>query len=127
MNISTSPYPGLVTDFQSIFLSLSCLANGESIIKENIFDNRFAHVSELQKMGAKIVISENNTKATITGITTLQGANVIAPDLRSGAALVIAGLAAKGETIISNYHYIKRGYQNLVQKLQNCGACITEI
>ncbi|RKY72371.1 MAG: UDP-N-acetylglucosamine 1-carboxyvinyltransferase [Candidatus Latescibacterota bacterium] len=119
-NVTTEVYPGFPTDMQPIITPLLVLADGESMIKETIFDNRFNHVPELRKMGADIEI-EGDT-AIVNGVDRLRGAQVTASDLRAGAALVLAGLAAKGETVIDNVYQIDRGYKNIDGKLRGVGA-----
>ena len=121
-NIKTMPYPGFPTDMQSQFASLFCVANGTSIIVETIFENRFKYVNELIRMGANITV-EGRT-AIIQGVNHLNGAIIETKDLRGGAALVIAGLLAHGETNISGIHFLERGYENFVNKLQLIGAKI---
>lgn len=125
VDIKTMPYPGFPTDMQSIFASILTLAKGSSIITENIFESRYKYVQELLKMGAKITV-EGKT-AIIKGTKKLYGANTTATDLRGGAALVTAALAAKGTTQIQNIEYILRGYEKLEQKLQALGADIKTI
>ena len=120
--IKTMPYPGFPTDMQAIFSTALMVAKGTSIIQENIFENRFKYVQELKRMGAKTQL-QNNT-LIITGIRKLQGANVESTDLRGGAALVIAGLVAKGTTQVSKLEYLLRGYENLDEKLITLGANI---
>ena len=120
IDIKTMPYPGFPTDMQSVFASMLSVAKGTSIVVENIFESRYKYISELQKMGAKVQI-EGKT-AIIKGVKHLNGAEVEAKDLRGGAALVLAGLNAKGRTKISNVQYIQRGYENLEEKLKNIGA-----
>ena len=122
IEIKTMPYPGFPTDLQSIFGSMLCTAKGTSIITENIFENRFRYVQELNRMGAKIK-TEGKT-AIINGVKKLTGANVNSTDLRGGAALIIAGLAAKGTTRINNINYILRGYEKIDDKLKALGASI---
>ncbi len=122
INIKTLPYPGFPTDMQSQFTALLSIANGTSIVVENIFENRFKYVNELIRMGANIVV-EGRT-AIIQGVDTLKGAMVEIKDLRGGAALVLAGLMADGESKISGIHYLERGYENIVEKLQLLGAKI---
>ena len=122
VNIKTSPYPGFPTDLHpqmSVFLTR---ANGVSKITEGIWELRFQYVDELKKMGAHIKL-ENRT-AVIEGVCSLKGAKVVASDLRAGAALVLAGLAARGETQVYNTHYIDRGYEKLEEKLTKLGAKI---
>ncbi len=120
--IVTAPYPGFPTDAQSLFLALLTIADGTSTICETIFTSRFKAAKELIKMGASICICHD--KATINGVPFLQGTHVTATDLRGGAALVIAGLAAKGTTIIDNVCYIDRGYENIAKTLHQLGADI---
>ena len=122
VDIKTMPYPGFPTDMQSVFASILTVAKGTSIVVENIFENRFKFMAELKKMGAKIT-TEGKT-AVIKGTRKLSGSKVISTDLRGGAALVTAGLVAKGKTEITNIEYILRGYENLDKKLRNLGANI---
>ena len=122
LNIKTIPYPGFPTDMQAQLMSLLCLGNGKSIIKEDIFENRFLHVSELKRMGANIKIK--NKSAYIQGIKNFTGAEVMATDLRASVSLVLAGLAAKGTTIVNRIYHLERGYEDLVKKLKKCGALI---
>lgn len=122
VDIKTMPYPGFPTDMQSIFGTSLTLAKGTSMIVENLFENRYKYTQELIRMGAKITI-EGKT-AVIKGVKRLYGANVKATDLRGGAALVMAGIAAKGETKIENIEYILRGYEKFDQKLKNLGIDI---
>lgn len=121
-NIKTMPYPGFPTDMQSQFTALLSLANGTSIVVENIFENRFKYVNELIRMGANITIEGRS--AIIQGVKKINGATIETKDLRGGAALVIASLAAEGESKISGVHYLERGYENFVNKLQLLGAKI---
>lgn len=120
--IMTMPHPGFPTDMQPQISALLATVNGTSVIKDEIFDNRFRYVSELRRMGADISVDQKS--AIIQGGEKLKGAPVIAPDLRAGAALIIAGLAAEGVTEIQDIHYIERGYENIVEKLQSLGADI---
>ena len=117
------PYPGFPTDMQSVFASMLTTARGTSVVIENIFENRYKFMSELKKMGAKITI-EGKT-AIIKGVRKLSGAKVSSTDLRGGAALVLAGLVAKGKTQVTNIEYILRGYEGLEKKLRKLGANIT--
>lgn len=121
-DIKTLPYPGFPTDMQAQFMLLLSVANGTSVINETIFENRFMHANELLRMGANIKI-EGNT-AIVNGLNNLTGTKVKATDLRAGAALILAGLIADGETEISEVHHIKRGYADIVEKLQSVGANI---
>ncbi len=123
MNIVSSPYPGFPTDMQAQFMAGCCAAKGISVINETVFENRFLHVSELKKMGADITV-EGKT-AVITGRGSLCGADVCATDLRAGAALCIAGLIAKEQTVIKDIYHLDRGYENLEGKLKKLGACIS--
>ena len=122
VDIKTMPYPGFPTDMQSIFGATLTTAKGTSVIVENIFENRYKYMSELQKMGAKVQI-EGRT-AIIKGVKKLNGTQVEARDLRGGAALVVAALGAKGRTKVNNIEYIKRGYEKLEEKLRILGANI---
>ena len=123
--ISSRPYPGFPTDMQAQVMASLCCADGTSYIEENVFENRFKHVSELNKMGANIVINEN--LAIINGVNRLHGENINIRDLRGGAALVLAALSAEGRTIANNTEHINRGYENFAKKLRDLGADITEI
>ena len=120
LELKTMPYPGFPTDLQQVFSAMLTKANGTSIIIENIFESRYKFMSELRKMGAKVTI-EGKT-AIISGIRKLNGTTVICTDLRGGAAMVIAGIMAKGRTKIENIDYILRGYENLDTKLNSIGA-----
>jgi len=124
-DIATLPYPGFPTDLQTQFMALLALANGTSIITENVFENRFMFVNELNKMGSDIKTKERH--AIINGILHLQGASVKAPDLRGGAALVIAGLAANGVTEVTDIYHIDRGYHSFEHKLKALGADIERV
>lgn len=123
--VKTLPYPGFPTDMQPQIAVTLGLSSGMSIVKETIFENRFKYVDELTRMGANIQV-EGNT-AIIDGVTKYTGARITAPDLRAGAALVMAGLAAEGITIIDEIRYIERGYEDFPQKLQNLGAQIEKV
>lgn len=124
-DIKTMPYPGFPTDMQAQFMALMTVADGTSLITENIFENRFMHVAEMRRMGANIKI-EGST-ATVKGVKSLKGAPVMATDLRASASLVLAGLAAKGETLIDRVYHIDRGYQQIEEKLKLLGAKIRRI
>ena len=125
INLNTKPYPGFPTDLQAQIMILMCKANGLSSIRENIFENRFMHVSELNRMGADIVIKGN--KAFIRGNVEFNGAEIMATDLRASVSLVLAGLIAKNTTIINRIYHLDRGYENLEYKLSKCGANIKRI
>ena len=122
VDIKTMPYPGFPTDMQSVFAGMLVNAKGTSMIIENIFENRYRYIPELKKMGAKVTI-EGRT-AVITGVRKLSGTTVKSTDLRGGAALVTAALAAKGNTTVTNIEYILRGYENIDKKLSKLGANI---
>lgn len=122
IDIKTMPYPGFPTDMQSVFTSAIITAKGTSVIVENIFENRYKYIAELKRMGAKATI-EGKT-AIIKGVKKISGTTVNSTDLRGGAALVLAGLVAKGKTKVNNIEYILRGYENLDKKLTNLGARI---
>ena len=125
INISTKPYPGFPTDLQAQLMVLMTQANGLSKIKENIFENRFMHVPELKRMGAKIEIK--NKTAYVFGPTKLTGAEVMATDLRASVSLVLAGLIAENRTIVNRIYHLDRGYEFLERKLKNCKAKIKRI
>ncbi|MGL5053616.1 MAG: UDP-N-acetylglucosamine 1-carboxyvinyltransferase [Cetobacterium sp.] len=125
VNATTMPHPGFPTDLQSPMMTLMCLVNGKSEIKETIFENRFMHVPELSRMGANI--STDSNTAIITGINNFCSAEVMASDLRAGASLILAGLLANGETIVNRIYHVDRGYENLEVKLTALGANIERI
>ncbi len=125
VDIITEPYPGFPTDLQAQFMALMCLADKKSTITETIFPDRFMHVDELRRLNAKI--DRRLNKAFVHGVDELSGANVMATDLRASAALVLAGLAAKGETVISRIYHIDRGYERIEKKLQKIGADIVRM
>lgn len=123
--IRTMPYPGFPTDVQSIITPLLCKAAGTSIVCENLFENRFKHVTELNKMGADVRVIERN--AVIRGVDKLYGTNVFAYDLRGAASLIIAGLCAEGNTIVDGIEYLDRGYDNFIENLNKMGAEISYV
>ena len=125
VDISTAPYPGFPTDLQAQIMALLTLSKGKSKLQENIFENRFMHAPELNRMGANILV-EGGT-ATIQGVRTLKGAPVMATDLRASVSLILAGLAAQGETVISRVYHLDRGYENVCTKLSDCGAKIRRL
>jgi UDP-N-acetylglucosamine 1-carboxyvinyltransferase len=125
LNIKTLPYPGFPTDMQAQFMSLMALADGTSVINETIFENRFTHVAELRRMGADIQIEGRS--AIVKGVPKLSAAPVMATDLRASASLILAGLAAEGQTVISRIYHLDRGYDNIEQKLSALGADIKRI
>ncbi|MBQ6607695.1 MAG: UDP-N-acetylglucosamine 1-carboxyvinyltransferase [Firmicutes bacterium] len=124
-DIKTLPYPGFPTDMQSPFMAFLTICNGKSTVIETVFENRFMHVSQLNKMGASIETAGN--RASIKGNAMLRGSQVMATDLRAGAAMVLAGLVAEGETEISEIYHIERGYENFIEKFAALGADITRV
>ena len=122
-NVKTMPHPGFPTDLQPIIATLMCIARGESNIYEGVWDNRFQYVDDLRRMGAKITLIDNR-RASIQGVDSLWGSTIRAHDLRAGAAMVIAALAADGETVIRDIKYIDRGYEKFEEKLRSLGADI---
>jgi UDP-N-acetylglucosamine 1-carboxyvinyltransferase len=125
VNITTAPHPGFPTDMQAQFMVLMCLAKGETIVSEKIFENRFMHVPELQRMGASIALRGHT--AVVQGVDKLYGASVMATDLRASASLVVAGLVADGETEVRRVYHLDRGYEHIETKLGGLGAQIKRI
>lgn len=125
VEIETDPYPGFATDLQAQFMALMTLADGESVIKETIFENRFMHAPELARLGADISVSGG--EARVRGVPILDGAQVMATDLRASVSLVIAALAARGETTVSRVYHLDRGFERLEEKLSACGADVRRI
>lgn len=125
VDIDTQAYPGFPTDLQAQFMAMMCLADGVSIIRENIFENRFMHCPELTRMGANIKVT--GREAVVRGVTALKGAPVMATDLRASASLIAAGLAASGRTQIARVYHLDRGFERIEGKLGNCGARIKRI
>jgi UDP-N-acetylglucosamine 1-carboxyvinyltransferase len=125
VNVTTAPHPGFPTDMQAQFLVLMCMADGESVVKETIFEHRFMHVPELQRMGANVVLRGN--AAVVRGVGGLHGASVMATDLRASASLVIAGLVATEETEVRRVYHIDRGYERIEEKLRALGAQIERV
>lgn len=125
VNVKTQPHPGFPTDMQPQIATLLCLAKGTSVVTENVFDSRFKYVDELKRMGAQITV--DGRVAVIEGVESLQGAPVKAVDLRAGAAMIIAGLAASDKTEIEDIRHIERGYENVLEKFRNLGADIKRI
>ena len=125
VEVETDPYPGFATDLQAQFMALMTLADGESVIKETIFENRFMHAPELSRLGAEI--SVHGGEARVRGIEALDGAPVMATDLRASVSLVIAALAARGETMVSRVYHLDRGFERLEEKLSACGANVRRI
>jgi UDP-N-acetylglucosamine 1-carboxyvinyltransferase len=124
-DVTTEPHPLFPTDMQAQYMTLMTQANGKSVVTETIFENRFMHVAELYRMGADIEIHGN--QATVNGPTKLTGAKVIASDLRASASLVVAGLAAEGETMIDRVYHIDRGYETIVKKVSSIGGDIKRL
>ena len=124
-HICTSPYPGFPTDLQAQMMALLSLSSGKSVFEENIFENRFMHVPELNRMGAQIYVEGG--VATVKGVKRLKGAPVMATDLRASVSLILAGLAAHGKTIINRVYHLDRGYESVEKKLSACGAKIKRI
>ncbi|MDB5443850.1 MAG: UDP-N-acetylglucosamine 1-carboxyvinyltransferase, partial [Phenylobacterium sp.] len=125
VEIDTAPYPGFATDLQAQFMALMTLAEGESVIRETIFENRFMHAPELSRLGADITVSGG--EARVRGVESLEGAQVMATDLRASVSLVIAGLAGRGETMVNRVYHLDRGFERLEEKLSACGAQIRRI
>ena len=125
VDLETAPYPGFATDLQAQFMALMTVADGESHIRETIFENRFMHAPELMRLGADISVSGG--EARVRGVARLEGAEVMATDLRASVSLVIAGLAARGETIVSRIYHLDRGFERLEEKLTACGAQVRRI
>jgi UDP-N-acetylglucosamine 1-carboxyvinyltransferase len=123
VSFKTLPYPGFPTDLQAPMTAALCLASGKSVIDETVFENRLMHARELQKMGAQF--SVEGQSATIVGVDELYGAPVIATDIRAACALILAGMAAQGETTMTGVHHLKRGYHNMIEKLQSLGGRVS--
>ena len=125
MNIKTAPYPGFPTDLQAQIMVLLCKANKQSVIKEDIFENRFMHVAELNRMGAKI--STDGNKAKVTGNINFEAAELMATDLRASVSLILAALTTKGKSVINRIYHLDRGYENIEKKLKKVGAKIRRV
>lgn len=125
VNISTAPYPAFATDMQAQFMAMNSVAEGSSTIVETIFENRFMHVQELQRMGANIQLNGNT--AIVHGVEKLTGAPVMATDLRASASLILAGLVAEGETVVERIYHVDRGYERIEEKLSLLGADIKRV
>jgi UDP-N-acetylglucosamine 1-carboxyvinyltransferase len=124
-DVMTEPYPGFPTDMQAQFMAMLSVAEGASMVTETIFENRFMHVPELNRMGARINV--HGSSAIVRGVPSLSGAPVMASDLRASLSLILAGLAAKGETMVNRVYHLDRGYEAVAQKLAACGADIERI
>ena len=125
VSLRTAPYPAFPTDMQAQFMAINCIADGVATIRETIFENRFMHVNELMRLGANIQIEGNN--AIVRGVDKLEGATVMATDLRASASLVIAGLVAQGETVIDRIYHLDRGYERIEEKLAKLGASVRRV
>ena len=125
VSLRTAPYPAFQTDMQAQFMAINCIADGVATIRETIFENRFMHVNELMRLGANIQIEGNN--AIVRGVERLEGATVMATDLRASASLVIAGLVAEGETLIDRIYHLDRGYERIEEKLAKLGASVKRV
>ena len=125
INFQTSPFPGFATDMQAQFMAVNSIAHGTAIIKESIFENRFMHVQEMLRLGAKISVRGNTS--VITGVNFLKGARVMATDLRASAGLVIAAMAAQGNSVIDRIYHLDRGYEKMDKKLNALGASVERV
>ncbi|GAB1367713.1 UDP-N-acetylglucosamine 1-carboxyvinyltransferase [Azonexus hydrophilus] len=125
VSLRTAPYPAFPTDMQAQFMAMNCVADGVATIRETIFENRFMHVNELLRLGANIQIEGNN--AVVRGVERLQGATVMATDLRASASLIVAGLVAQGETLIDRIYHLDRGYEKIEDKLHALGARVRRV
>jgi UDP-N-acetylglucosamine 1-carboxyvinyltransferase len=125
VELVTEPFPGFATDLQAQFMALMTLADGESVVRETIFENRFLHAPELSRLGADIAVQ--GAEARVRGVGALRGAPVMATDLRASVSLVIAGLAAEGETVVNRVYHLDRGFERLEEKLNNCGARVRRL
>ena len=125
VDITTAPHPAFPTDMQAQFMALNCIAEGAGVIRENIFENRFMHVSELQRLGADIRVDGHT--AIVRGVEQLSGAPVMATDLRASASLILAGLVADGDTLVDRIYHLDRGYENIEAKLSGLGATIRRV
>jgi UDP-N-acetylglucosamine 1-carboxyvinyltransferase len=125
VDLTTDPYPGFATDLQAPFMALMTMAKGESVVRETIFENRFMHAPELRRLGADITV--HGGEARVRGVEALNGAPVMATDLRASVSLVIAGLAARGETVVNRVYHLDRGFERLEDKLSACGAKVRRL
>ncbi|MGH7474284.1 MAG: UDP-N-acetylglucosamine 1-carboxyvinyltransferase, partial [Candidatus Methylomirabilales bacterium] len=124
-DIGTAPFPGFATDMQAQIMALMAIADGRSVITETVFENRFMHIPELVRMGADITVGSR--EAVVQGVPFLRGAPVMATDLRASASLVLAGLQARGETVVDRIYHLDRGYERLEAKLQSLGGKIRRV
>ena len=127
ISLVTAPYPAFPTDLQAQVMAMNAVAEGTATVKETIFENRFMHVHEMNRMGANVSLEGNNTIAIVTGVPELKAAPVMANDLRASVSLVIAGLIAKGETVVDRIYHIDRGYEQVEEKLRMLGADIERV
>jgi UDP-N-acetylglucosamine 1-carboxyvinyltransferase len=127
VSLVTSPYPAFPTDLQAQIMAMNCIAEGTATVTETVFENRFMHIHEMNRMGARIKLDGNSTTAFVEGVDVLKGAPVMANDLRASVSLVIAGLVAKGNTIVDRIYHIDRGYEQIEEKLQLLGANVKRI
>ena len=125
VNVTTEPFPGFPTDLQAQMMAMLCLAEGTSVLEEKIFENRFMHAPELVRMGANIDVQGGT--ATVTGVAKMKGAPVMATDLRASVSLILAGLAAEGETVVNRVYHLDRGYEHIEDKLSAVGAQIERV
>ena len=125
LDLSTAPFPGFATDMQAQFMAMLCRADGASVLTETIFENRYMHVPELARMGADIAVTGRS--AVVRGVDRMVGAPVMATDLRASMSLIMAGLAAEGETEVNRVYHLDRGYERLEEKLQAVGADIERV
>ena len=125
LDVTTEPFPGFPTDLQAQIMALMCTADGVSVLEEKIFENRFMHAPELMRMGAQIDVQGGT--ATVTGVEGLKGAPVMATDLRASVSLILAALAAEGETLVNRVYHLDRGYERVEEKLGNVGAQIERV
>jgi UDP-N-acetylglucosamine 1-carboxyvinyltransferase len=125
VDVKTEVFPGFPTDLQAQMMALMCTADGTSVLEETIFENRFMHAPELMRMGAEIEVHGGH--ATVTGVERLKGAPVMATDLRASVSLILAGLAAEGETVVNRVYHLDRGYERVEEKLGACGAKIERV
>ena len=125
VDVTTEPFPGFPTDLQAQMMALMCIAEGTSVLEEKIFENRFMHAPELMRMGARIDVQGGTAK--VTGVERMKGAPVMATDLRASVSLILAGLAAEGETLVNRVYHLDRGYESVEEKLGNVGAQIERV
>lgn len=125
VDVTTEPFPGFPTDLQAQMMALLCTAEGVSVLEEKIFENRFMHAPELMRMGAQINVQGGT--ARVKGVPRLKGAPVMATDLRASVSLILAGLAAEGDTVVSRVYHLDRGYEHVVSKLRGVGAKIERV